>query len=131
MSRERRDHTKNCQENTEVLKQVVEMGEEAKMSPEGLSYPKAKRRLERRWTRKSTTVPQRQTYRAQRKGRRCKATNSRAMGWQCHGTIERVLVVKGAEEVESAEVNSKYQDRTERKRPRNFIRPMSTGFSSR
>ncbi|RWW11040.1 hypothetical protein GW17_00025376 [Ensete ventricosum] len=34
--------------NTEVLKQVVERGEEATMSPEGLSYPKAKHRSERR-----------------------------------------------------------------------------------
>ncbi|RRT71068.1 hypothetical protein B296_00034773 [Ensete ventricosum] len=32
-------------------------GEEATTSPEGLSYPKAKRRLERRWTRRSVTVP--------------------------------------------------------------------------
>ncbi|RWW82291.1 hypothetical protein BHE74_00009257 [Ensete ventricosum] len=39
----------------QVLKQVVERGEEATTSPEGLSYPKAKRRLERRWTRRSAT----------------------------------------------------------------------------
>ncbi|RWV84091.1 hypothetical protein BHE74_00045785 [Ensete ventricosum] len=43
----------------------------------------------------------------------------------------RALVVKGAEEVENAEINSKYQDRTEGQRLRNFIRPVSTGFSSR
>ncbi|RZS02570.1 hypothetical protein BHM03_00032641 [Ensete ventricosum] len=33
---------------------VVERGEEATMSPLGLSYPKAKRQLERRWTQRST-----------------------------------------------------------------------------
>ncbi|RZR98398.1 hypothetical protein BHM03_00027749 [Ensete ventricosum] len=70
----------NCSENTEVLKLVVERDEEATMSPEGLSYPRAKRRLERRWTRMSTTMPQRRIYRLRRKGRRCKATDSRAMG---------------------------------------------------
>ncbi|RWW08749.1 hypothetical protein GW17_00027791 [Ensete ventricosum] len=47
-----------------VLKQVVERGEEATTSPEGLSYPKAKRRLETRWTRKSATVSQRRVYRS-------------------------------------------------------------------
>ncbi|RWW85107.1 hypothetical protein BHE74_00006249 [Ensete ventricosum] len=39
-----------------VSKQVVERGEEATTSPVGLSYPKVKRRLERRWTQRSTTV---------------------------------------------------------------------------
>ncbi|RRT77978.1 hypothetical protein B296_00020114 [Ensete ventricosum] len=43
----------------------------------------------------------------------------------------RALVVKGAEEVENADANSKYQDRVEGQRPRNFIRPVSMGFSSR
>ncbi|RZR96875.1 hypothetical protein BHM03_00025993 [Ensete ventricosum] len=43
----------------------------------------------------------------------------------------RALVVKRAEEVENAEANSKYQDRVEGQRPRNFIRSVSTGFSSR
>ncbi|RWV97687.1 hypothetical protein BHE74_00019131 [Ensete ventricosum] len=43
----------------------------------------------------------------------------------------RALVVKGAEEMENAETNSKHQDRTEGQRPWNFIRPVSTGFSSR
>ncbi|RZS14594.1 hypothetical protein BHM03_00046295 [Ensete ventricosum] len=38
-----------------VSKQVVGRGEEATTSLVGLSYPKAKRRLERRWTRRSTT----------------------------------------------------------------------------
>ncbi|RRT60198.1 hypothetical protein B296_00008448 [Ensete ventricosum] len=33
-----------------------------------------------------------------------------------------VLVVKGAKEVENAEANSKYQDKAEGRRPRNFIR---------
>ncbi|RZS00747.1 hypothetical protein BHM03_00030514 [Ensete ventricosum] len=41
------------------------------------------------------------------------------------------LVMKGAEEVENAEANSKYQDKAEGQRPRNFIRPVSMGFSSR
>ncbi|RZS23237.1 hypothetical protein BHM03_00056133 [Ensete ventricosum] len=38
-----RGQSRNCLENTEVLKQVVERGEEATTSPEGLNYPKAKR----------------------------------------------------------------------------------------
>ncbi|RWW49915.1 hypothetical protein BHE74_00043862 [Ensete ventricosum] len=42
----------------------------------------------------------------------------------------RVLVIKGAE-VENAKANSKYQDRAEGQRPRNFIRPVSMDFSSR
>ncbi|RWW15549.1 hypothetical protein GW17_00020605 [Ensete ventricosum] len=79
---------------------VVERDEKATMSPEGLSNPKAKRRLERRWTRRRSLA-----------------------------LMEGV--VKGAEEVENTEANSKYQDRTEGQRPRNFIRPMSTGYSSR
>ncbi|RZS27562.1 hypothetical protein BHM03_00061057 [Ensete ventricosum] len=43
----------------------------------------------------------------------------------------RTLVVKGAEEVENAKANSRYQDRAEGQRPRNFIRPVSMSFSSR
>ncbi|RRT84161.1 hypothetical protein B296_00013619 [Ensete ventricosum] len=43
----------------------------------------------------------------------------------------RALVMKGAEEVENAEANSKYQEKAEGQMPRNFIRPVSTGFSSR
>ncbi|RWW52176.1 hypothetical protein BHE74_00041418 [Ensete ventricosum] len=43
----------------------------------------------------------------------------------------RALVIKGAEEVENAKANSKYQDRAEGQRPRNFIRLVSMGFSSR
>ncbi|RWV82987.1 hypothetical protein GW17_00055468, partial [Ensete ventricosum] len=100
----------------------------------------------RRWTRRSTTVPQRRIYRSRRKGCRCKATDSRAMGlaapwFRIGGTsVEssipcshggRALVVKGAEEVENAKANSRYQDRTEGQRPRNFIRPVSMGFLSR
>ncbi|RRT76219.1 hypothetical protein B296_00004831 [Ensete ventricosum] len=125
---------------------VVERGEEAMMRLVGLSYPKAKRRLKRRWTRRSATVPQRRIYRSRRKGYRCKATDSRAMGlaasWYrrdetfveslipcSHGG--RALIVKGAEEVENAEANSKCQDRAEGQRPRNFIRSMSIGFSLR
>ncbi|RZS05347.1 hypothetical protein BHM03_00035845 [Ensete ventricosum] len=47
----------------------------------GAQLPKkAKHRLERRWTRSSTTVPQRRIYRSRRKGCKCKATDSRAMG---------------------------------------------------
>ncbi|RWV98560.1 hypothetical protein GW17_00038583 [Ensete ventricosum] len=125
---------------------VVERGEEATTSPVGLSYPKVKHRLERRWTRRSATVPQRWIYRSRRKGCRCKSTDNRAMGltapWYRRGGtfVEslipcshrgRALVVKGAEEVENAKANSKYQDRAEGQRPRNFIRPMSIGFSSR
>ncbi|RRT56436.1 hypothetical protein B296_00004516 [Ensete ventricosum] len=43
----------------------------------------------------------------------------------------RALVVKGVEEEENAEVNSKYQYKAEGQRLRNFIGPVSTGFSSR
>ncbi|RWV90697.1 hypothetical protein GW17_00047079 [Ensete ventricosum] len=81
------------------------------MSPVGLSYPKVKHRLERRWTQRSTTVPQRRIYRSRTKGCRCKSTDSRAMGlaapWYRRGgtSVEssipcshggRALVVKGA-----------------------------------
>ncbi|RRT38313.1 hypothetical protein B296_00055885 [Ensete ventricosum] len=133
----------NCLENTEVLKQVVERGEEATTNPERLSYSKAECQLKRRWTRKSVTVPQRWTYRLRRKGCRCKATDSRAMGstapWYRKGgtSVEssipcshggRALVVKGAEKVENTEANSKYQDKAEGQRPKNFIRPVSTRF---
>ncbi|RRT52278.1 hypothetical protein B296_00022194 [Ensete ventricosum] len=41
---------------------VVERVEKVTTSPEGLSYPKAKRRLERRWTRRSVIVPLRRIY---------------------------------------------------------------------
>ncbi|RWW16448.1 hypothetical protein GW17_00019670 [Ensete ventricosum] len=112
----------------QVLKQVVERGKEATMSPEGLSYPKAKRQTERRWTRRSVIVSQRRIYRSRRKGRRCKTTDNRAMSFiapwyrRCETSVEssipcsqggRALVVKGAEEVENAEANSKYQDKAE------------------
>ncbi|RRT57353.1 hypothetical protein B296_00028081 [Ensete ventricosum] len=43
----------------------------------------------------------------------------------------RAFVIKGAEEVENAEANSKDQDRAEGQRSRNFIRLVSMGFSSR
>ncbi|RRT52111.1 hypothetical protein B296_00037950 [Ensete ventricosum] len=36
----------------------------------------------------------------------------------------RALIIKGTEEVENAEANSKYQDRTEGQKPRNFKRPV-------
>ncbi|RRT55973.1 hypothetical protein B296_00045280 [Ensete ventricosum] len=119
----------NCSKNTKVLKQVVKMGEEA-TSPKGLSYPKAKRRSKRRWTRRSVTVPQRRIYRSRRKRCRYKATDSRVMGLVT-SWYRRALVVKGAEEVENAEANSKYQDKAKIQRPKNFIRSMSTGFLSR
>ncbi|RWV94279.1 hypothetical protein GW17_00043202 [Ensete ventricosum] len=76
----------------------------------------------------------------------CKATDSRAMGlaalWYHRGgaSVEssiscsqggRALVVKGAKEVENAKTNSKYQDSAKGQRPKNFIRPVSMGFSSR
>ena len=41
------------------------------------------------------------------------------------------LVVKGAEEVENAEAISKYRDKAEGQRPKNFVRPVSMCFSSR
>ncbi|RWW55094.1 hypothetical protein BHE74_00038285 [Ensete ventricosum] len=76
----------------------------------------------------------------------CKTTDSSAMGlvapWYRRGgtSVEssipcshrgRAFVVKGAEEVENAEANSKCQDKAKGQRPRNFIRPMPTDFSSR
>ncbi|RWW22353.1 hypothetical protein GW17_00013459 [Ensete ventricosum] len=110
----------------EVLKKVVERGEEATMSTEGLSYPNAKRCSKKRWTRRSATVSQRRIYRLRRNGRRCKATDSRAMGlttpWFRRGktSVEssipcsyggRVLVVKGGREGGEYRVKLKYQDK--------------------
>ncbi|RRT71364.1 hypothetical protein B296_00005196 [Ensete ventricosum] len=62
--------------------------------------------------------------------------------WQHHGTTDvglpwshRPLAlmegVKGAEEVENAKANSKYQDRAEGQRPRNFLRPVLNDFLSK
>ncbi|RZS02141.1 hypothetical protein BHM03_00032129 [Ensete ventricosum] len=80
-----------------------------------------------------------------KKGRRCEATGSSAMGlaapWYRRGGTSmeslipssyggRALVVKRVEEVENTEANSKYQEKAEGQRPRNFIRSVSTGFSS-
>ncbi|RZS24758.1 hypothetical protein BHM03_00057869 [Ensete ventricosum] len=125
---------------------VIERDEEATTSPVGLSYPKVKHRLERRWTWRSTIVPHRWIYRSRRKGCKCKAMDSRAMDlaapWYCRGgtSVEssipcshegRALVVKGAEEVVNAKANSKYQDRVEGQRPRSILRPVSMGFLSR
>ncbi|RRT85855.1 hypothetical protein B296_00007579 [Ensete ventricosum] len=84
--------------------------------------------------------------RSRRKGRRCEATYSSAMGlaapWYRRGETfmessiscshgGRALVVKGAGEVENEEANSNYQDKAEGKKPRNFIRLVSTGFSTK
>ncbi|RRT79324.1 hypothetical protein B296_00025542 [Ensete ventricosum] len=43
----------------------------------------------------------------------------------------RALVMKRAKKTENTEANFKYQDKAEKYRLGNFIRPMSTGFSSR
>ncbi|RZS03528.1 hypothetical protein BHM03_00033707 [Ensete ventricosum] len=43
----------------------------------------------------------------------------------------RALVVKKTEEVDNAKANSKYHDKAEGQRPKNFIRLVSTGFSSK
>ncbi|RRT83605.1 hypothetical protein B296_00015504 [Ensete ventricosum] len=127
--------------------QVIERGEEAMTSPDELSYPKAKRQSEGG---RLGGVPQ--CY----KGRftdhlglvqgNGTVMDSMAMGlvapWYRRGrtSVEpsipcsyrgRALVVKGAEEIENAEENSKYQDKVEGQRPRNFIRPVSMSFSSR
>ncbi|RRT33583.1 hypothetical protein B296_00018068 [Ensete ventricosum] len=74
----------------------------------------------------------------------CKATDCRAMSmaapwYRRNGTSlkssipyshrARALVVKGAEEVENAKGNSKYHDKVKGQRSRNFIRPVSMGFS--
>ncbi|RWW47469.1 hypothetical protein BHE74_00046530, partial [Ensete ventricosum] len=54
-----------------------------------------------------------------------------------HGVINpllswrKTLVIKGAEEVENAEANSKYQEKVEGQKLWNFIRSVSTRFSSR
>ncbi|RWW89725.1 hypothetical protein BHE74_00001242, partial [Ensete ventricosum] len=66
----------NCSENSKALKQVVERGDEATTSPEGLNYPKVKHPLEWRWTRRSATVPQRRIYRSRILGRKCETTDS-------------------------------------------------------
>ncbi|RRT31884.1 hypothetical protein B296_00059139 [Ensete ventricosum] len=81
-----------------------------------------------------------------RKGRGCETMDSRAMGlvalWYHRGGTfvessipcshgARALVVKVVEEVKNAEANSKYQDRVEGQWPRNFIRLVSMGLSSR
>ncbi|RRT45071.1 hypothetical protein B296_00027607 [Ensete ventricosum] len=81
-----------------------------------------------------------------KKGRRYKATDSRAMGlaapWYRRGGtfVEssipcshggRALVVKGTEEVENAKTNSKYYNKVEGQKPRIYIRLVSIGFSSR
>ncbi|RRT47412.1 hypothetical protein B296_00002511 [Ensete ventricosum] len=62
-ARQVRGQGRNCWEDTVVSKQVVERGEKATTSPVGLSNPKVKRRLARRWTKRSTTVPQRRDFR--------------------------------------------------------------------
>ncbi|RWW80199.1 hypothetical protein BHE74_00011474 [Ensete ventricosum] len=92
----------------------------------GSATQKAKRRSERRWTRRSAIVSQRQIYRSRRKGRRCKAMDIRVMGlaapWYRRGGtfVEslipcshggRALVVKGAKKVKNVEANSKFQAR--------------------
>ncbi|RWW15476.1 hypothetical protein GW17_00020685 [Ensete ventricosum] len=42
----------------------------------------------------------------------------------------RTLVVKGAKEVENTEANSKYQDKAEGQRPKNFTRPLHFRFTA-
>ncbi|RWW70365.1 hypothetical protein BHE74_00021949, partial [Ensete ventricosum] len=58
---------------------VVERGKEAMTSLVGLNYPKVNHRLERRWTQRSTLVPQRRIYQLRKKGCRYKSTDNRAM----------------------------------------------------
>ncbi|RZS26421.1 hypothetical protein BHM03_00059764 [Ensete ventricosum] len=102
---------------------MVKRGEEAMTSPEGLSYPKAKRQSERR----------------------CKATDSRVMGlaapWYRKGETfveslipcshgRRALVMKEANELENAEANSKYLNKAKGQRPEN-LKPVLMGLSSR
>ncbi|RRT64963.1 hypothetical protein B296_00003888 [Ensete ventricosum] len=98
------------EEEVQVQVQVVKRGKEATTNPVGISCPKTKGRLERRWTQRSAIVPQRQIFRSRRKGCRCKATDSSAMGlavpWYRRGrtSVEssipyshgrRALVIKG------------------------------------
>ncbi|RWW76651.1 hypothetical protein BHE74_00015248 [Ensete ventricosum] len=105
-----------------MSKQAVERGEEATMSPEGLSYPKSKASVKKEVDSEECPVSQKRIYRSRRKRLKCKATDCRAMGlaapWYCRGgtfvessipcSHGRALVVKGAEEVANAKANSKY-----------------------
>ena len=79
----------DCLENTEVLKQGVERGEEATTSPEGLSYPKLSNQLEWRWTRRSAT----EAYILIVKRRDTDARQRIVVpwAWQRHGTVEAGL----------------------------------------
>ncbi|RRT62089.1 hypothetical protein B296_00034923, partial [Ensete ventricosum] len=78
----------------------------------GLATQKAKCRLEKRWTRRSGIVPQRRIYRS-------------------HQSLALIEGERWAEEVENAEANSKYQDKAEGQRLRNFIKLVSMVFSLR
>ncbi|RWW50583.1 hypothetical protein BHE74_00043141 [Ensete ventricosum] len=68
------------EDKTEGVEVGGRKGRRSELSPEGLSYPKAKRRPELRWTRRSATMTQRRIYRSRKKRRRCEATDSNAMG---------------------------------------------------
>ncbi|RWW68764.1 hypothetical protein BHE74_00023735 [Ensete ventricosum] len=76
----------------------------------------------------------------------CEAIDSSAMAmvapWYHRGRISvessipcthrgKALIVKRAEEVENTKANLKYQDKVEGRRPENFVRSVSMGFSSR
>ncbi|RZR93179.1 hypothetical protein BHM03_00021615 [Ensete ventricosum] len=104
----------DSEEHHNAVEVDLPIAKEGMQIPVGLSYPKAKRRLERMWTQRSTTVSQRWIYQSRRKGCRCKITDSRAMGlaapWYRRGetSVEssipcshggRALVIKGAKEV--------------------------------
>ena len=79
----------DCLENTEVLKQEVERGEEATTSPEGLSYPKSSNQLEWRWTRRSVTEAYLLIVKKRDGDARRRIVVSWA--WQRHGTAEAGL----------------------------------------
>ncbi|RZR94996.1 hypothetical protein BHM03_00023779 [Ensete ventricosum] len=139
------DHTKVSERLESWTASVIERDEEAMMSPEGINYLKSKASVIKE-------VDSEECYNAVKvdlpiveKRYRCKATD-RAMGlavpWYHRGGTSmessipcsyggRALVMKGAEEVQNTEVNSKYYDKVEGQRPMNFIRPVSTDFSSR
>ncbi|RWW60175.1 hypothetical protein BHE74_00032845 [Ensete ventricosum] len=112
----------------------------------GAQLPKSLTSIRMEWTRRSATMSHRRIYRLRRKGCRCEATDSSAMSlatsWYRRGGTsmessipcsrgERALVVKGVKEMENAKAYFKYQDKAKGKRPMNFIRQVSMGFSSR
>ncbi|RRT41351.1 hypothetical protein B296_00047975 [Ensete ventricosum] len=125
---------------------MVKRGEGATTSPVGLSYRKVKASIRKAVDSEEHHSAAKANLPIAKEGMQMQIMDSKAIGlaapWYLRGRtfVEssipcshrgRALVVKGAEEVENAKANSKYQDRAKGQRPRNFIKPMSMGFSSR